>query len=374
MRRRISIFLVIVPAILLAATAFVCATWFHFSGTNDSFTVVIAPVLLSLAYAPATLVGFRNSSLGLRIVYAVSATWIGVLNFCFFAAVACWLVDGMAWLMGWPLAPGYLSGILFGAALVVSVYGLINAAWTRVTRITVALPHLPEAWRGRTAALVTDLHLGHLSGPRFSRRIIGLLRRLNPDVVFISGDLFDGTRAGLDHLIAPWRDYTAPRGIYFVTGNHEEIADRRIYLEAVERTGISVLNNEKVTIDGLQLIGVHDAETADPRELRAILQRARIDPRRPSILLAHEPANLTAAELEGISLQLSGHTHHGQFWPWSLLVSRIYGPFAYGLQRLGRLQVYTSSGAGTWGPPLRVGTRSEVVLIRFESRAEGDSL
>jgi hypothetical protein len=105
---------------------------------------------------------------------------------------------------------------------------------------------------------------------------------------------------------------------------------------------------------------------AEPAVLREILRGVRLDPALPSVLLAHRPVNLAVAEEAGISLQVSGHTHRGQMWPWSLLVSRIYGPFAYGLHRLGRLQVCTTSGAGTWGPPLRLGTKSEWVLIRLE--------
>jgi hypothetical protein len=113
-------------------------------------------------------------------------------------------------------------------------------------------------------------------------------------------------------------------------------------------------------------VGVHDSEAGSPSELGEILHAAQIDQEKPSILLAHRPVNLTVAEAKGISLQLSGHTHRGQIWPWNLLVSRIYGRFAYGLSRLNRMQVYTSSGVGTWGPPLRVGTQSEIVLFRFE--------
>ena len=178
--------------------------------------------------------------------------------------------------------------------------------------------------------------------------------------------MFDGTTAALDRLVAPWREFSAPQGVYYVTGNHDEFAERSIYLRAVEKVGIRVLNNEKVVIDGLQIVGVHDSEAGDAGELRRILRRARLDRRHASLLLAHQPANLAVTEEEGISLQLSGHTHRGQMWPWNLLVARIWGRFAYGLQRLGNLQIYTSSGAGTWGPPLRVGTKAEIVLIRFE--------
>jgi predicted MPP superfamily phosphohydrolase len=225
---------------------------------------------------------------------------------------------------------------------------------------------LPEAWQGCTAALVTDLHLGPLFGAGFLRRVLDRLRALRPEVVFISGDMFDGSPLGLDQLVAPWRDFSAPRGIYYVTGNHDEFAERNLFTDAVRRTGIRVLDNEKIALDGLQIIGVHDAEAGKAETLREILRQGGIDRAQPGILLAHRPVNLSIAEEAGVSLQLSGHTHGGQVWPWNLLVGRIYGRFGAGLSRLGRLQVYTSNGVGTWGPPLRVATKSEIVLLRFE--------
>jgi hypothetical protein len=115
-------------------------------------------------------------------------------------------------------------------------------------------------------------------------------------------------------------------------------------------------------------VGVHDLETLQPEEFRAILEKAHVNPATASILLAHRPSNLSVAEKAGFSLQLSGHTHGGQFWPWTLVVRRVHGMFAYGLNRFGGMLVYTSSGAGTWGPPFRLGTRSEVVLIRLEAQ------
>jgi hypothetical protein len=295
----------------------------------------------------------------------VTAAWEGVLNFSFFAAVACWIAEGAAWLTGWPLPRFHLAVILFGIALLATVYGLINGRWIHVTQVTVRLLNLPEVWQGRTAALLTDLHLGPLYGAGFLRKVIARLRLLQPDAVFISGDMFDGSTLGLDQLVAPWRDFSSSRGIYYVTGNHDEFAERSIFLNAVQSTGVQVLNNEKVTVDGLQIIGVHDSEAQNPSELRSILRHVQIDRPHPSILLAHRPVNLSVAEEEGISLQLSGHTHGGQIWPWNLVVSRIHR-FSSGLGRLGTLQVYTSNGVGTWGPPLRVGTKSEIVLIRFE--------
>ncbi len=364
--RRIVVFGTVVSTILLIANGFVCATWSHFFRMPGWLWWQFIPGSLTLAFIVSTIAGFRFSNPLIRIVYTASASWLGALNFAFFAAAACWIVAGITWLVGSPVPRFDLAVVLFGAAFLATTYGLINAAHLRITRVTIALPSLPEIWQGRTVALVTDLHLGHISRSGFLRRILAKLRSAQPEAVLISGDMFDGTTVGVNELIAGWREFSVPRGVFYVAGNHDEFADRKIFLDALDRTGVRVLNNEKVSIDGLQIVGVHDSEAEDPGKLRAVLRQARLNPEFPSILLAHRPTNLSVAEEEGISLQVSGHTHQGQMWPWNLLVSRIYGNFAYGLNRFGRMSVYTSSGVGTWGPPLRVGTKSEIVLIKFE--------
>jgi hypothetical protein len=131
--------------------------------------------------------------------------------------------------------------------------------------------------------------------------------------------------------------------------------------------GIRILSNEMITLDGLQIVGMHYRESANPQLFRSILKQADLDPRRASILLTHAPDRPAIAEEEGISLQLSGHTHGGQFLPYTWVASRAYGRLVHGLNRLGKMWVFTTWGAGTWGPPLRVATKPEIVLIRFES-------
>jgi predicted MPP superfamily phosphohydrolase len=365
--RRVARFGLVVGGILLAANAFVWATWGHFSGMQAWGMAALVSGLVAVTFIVTTLVGFRYTHPLLRMAYAASAAWLGALNYAVFAAIACWIVGlPLEWVQrSGPSAT--LASLLFGAALAASIYGLINAARIRVTRVSVPLANLPKAWEGRTAALVTDVHLGHIAGPGFMLRVVSRLRALRPEAVLISGDLFDGSPIRLDRLLAGWEGFSPERGVFYVTGNHDEFAERGVFLGAVERAGIRVLNNEKVTVEGLQIVGVHDSEAGQPEILRQILRRVGLDRQQPSILLAHRPVNLVVAESEGISLQLSGHTHSGQFWPWNLVVARIYGKFAYGLSRLGRLLVYTSSGVGTWGPPLRVGTKAEIVLLRFEN-------
>jgi hypothetical protein len=134
----------------------------------------------------------------------------------------------------------------------------------------------------------------------------------------------------------------------------------------VEQSGFRILNNEKIVVDGLQIVGVHYRDSVNPAKFRSLLKHAALDRGVASIVLVHTPDRMPIAEEEGISLQICGHTHRGQFFPFTLIVSRIYGGYAYGLHRFRNLLVYTSCGAGTWGPPLRLGSNPEIVLIRFE--------
>ena len=369
-RARIAFFVTVIVGLLLSVNWFVCHTWNRFWGISSMPLWQIIPSLLTISFIVTTLLGFHQTNALLRILYRVSAIWLGVLSFTFFASVACWCIYVPLMLFGLGADQRLIVVVVFGLAFLASVYGLVNAAWIRVTRITVNLPDLPEAWRGRRAALVTDLHLGNVRGRPFTRRIVARLQRLQPDAVFISGDMFDGTEADLDWLVAPWSKLSVPRGTYFVTGNHEEFSSHNEFLDAIGRTGVRVLTNEKVDVDGLQIVGVHDGEAGEPQTLRAVLQSTQLDNRRPSILLAHQPSNPAIAAEAGISLQLSGHTHGGQIWPWSWVAALVHGRFNYGLNRLGELQVFTSSGVGTWGMPMRVGTKSEIVMLRFEAAKE----
>jgi predicted MPP superfamily phosphohydrolase len=354
----------VVSVVLLLAIGLVVSTWAHFSG-GVGVGWALAVALLALGYIPVAILGFRLQNPLLRAAAVPAAVCVGLLSFGFFGALACWVLAGAARLLGVPIANQQLGAGVLGLGLAAALYGLFHAARIRVTRYTVALRHLPSQWEGRTGVLVSDIHLGNIRSVGFARRIVARINALQPDIVFIGGDMFDGARVDLEACVEPWRTLQAPAGAYFVTGNHDEFSDSSMILAALRKAGVRVLDNEMVPVQGLQIVGIHDGAARDERTFREILARAHLDPARPSILLNHQPSRLSIPREAGISLQLSGHTHHGQFWPWTHLVARVYGPFAYGLNRSAGLQVITSSGVGTWGPPLRVATRSEIVLIRF---------
>ncbi|HEY6905787.1 MAG TPA: metallophosphoesterase [Candidatus Acidoferrales bacterium] len=368
MRSRFFLFILVFQTLLILLHWFVCQTWITFQRLTDSHSILalrLVMMLLSLTFVAASLLAWRSFSAPVRLFYKISAVWLGALSFFVLASFLSWIVYA-ATILGVHVSRHVIAGVLFGLALLAAVAATVNASLVRVTRLTVNLPGLPQTWRGRVAALVSDAHLGHIHNLRFMRRIVLKLNQLRPDIVLITGDMYDGTAAPLEHLAEPWKELSAPRGAYFITGNHEEFTDRRKYLDAVTRSGVHVLNNEKVEIEGLQLIGVHYREANDPARFPAILQSVAIDPARTSILLSHAPHALNVAEAAGISLQLSGHTHGGQFWPFTWITRRIYRSYVHGLNRFGKMLVFTTWGAGTWGPPLRLGTNPEIVLIQFE--------
>jgi hypothetical protein len=300
------------------------------------------------------------------VFYRAAAVWLGLLTFLFLAAVSSWIIFGVARLAKLDLNYHRTVELLFGVALVAGLYGVFNAGWTRITRTTVHLANLPAAWRGRTAALISDVHLGHVRNGSFLRRMVAKILREEPDAIFIAGDLYDGTAIDAGRAAEPLNKLTAPQGVYFVAGNHEQFGDDSKYLHAIASAGVRVLNNEKVEVDGLQIIGVPYRNATQDGHLASVLDRVRVDRDRASILLTHAPDRPEIAEAAGVSLQLSGHTHLGQFVPWSWMARRIYRQFVYGLSRIGNMQVFTSSGAGTWGPPLRLGSNPEIVVLEFE--------
>ena len=362
-------FIVTVQAVLFLTHYVLYRTWMFSPGGAPVFGSSWAGLVLSvlsISFVTASLLAHRYTNRFVRGFYRAAATWLGLLTFEFFAAVLAWIVLAVARLAGFALNFHLTVEVLFAVGLAIGVGGLFNAGFTRITRTTVRLANLPLAWRGRKAALISDVHLGHVRNRGFLRRMVAKILREEPDAIFIAGDLYDGTAIDAKRAAEPLNKLTAPQGVYFVAGNHEQFGDDTKYLNAIASAGVRVLSNEKVEVDGLQIVGVPYRSATQKGHLASALKAVELDRSRPSILLVHAPDHPEVAEAAGVSLQLSGHTHLGQFIPWSWFARRIYRQFVYGLSRIGKMQVFTSSGAGTWGPPLRLGSNPEIVVLEFE--------
>jgi len=238
-----------------------------------------------------------------------------------------------------------------------------------VKNVEVELARLPEAMAGTTIVQLSDIHVGSTIQREYIERVVHAANSLDADLIVITGDLVDGSVEQLREHVAPLANLKAKHGVFFVTGNHDYYSGATAWCAEVERLGIRVLRNERVSIGNgdasFDLAGVDDYSAArfghghGPDLEKALAGR---DPGREVVLLAHQPRQIYEAERKGVGLMLSGHTHGGQIFPWNFFV-RLQQPVVAGLARFGDSQVYVSCGTGYWGPPMRLGAPAEVTKI-----------
>ena len=351
--------------------------------------ITVGGTLLSLlaASVPLSLILGRGQGAFRRGFVWGGYVWLGVMFLLFTVVFSTDLLRLLAAIarrvaVAQPLDPQRrtLLARLTAGATGVLVSALAAAALrsvrkpVEVRRVSVRLERLPRPLDGFRIVQLTDIHVGPTIGRAFVEQIVERTNALAPHLVAITGDLVDGTVGQLAAAIEPLSRLRAPHGVYFVTGNHEYFSGAEDWLSELNRLGIRVLRNERVSIDngtvGFDLAGVDDRSAVHygglpPQEAlgRALLGR---DPGRELVLLAHQPRTLLDAEPFGIGLQLSGHTHGGQMWPFNFVVE-LQQPFVAGLHRRGGAQIYVSRGTGYWGPPMRLGAPAEITEIRLES-------
>ena len=361
------------------------------SGWVMAMLLLLSAVLVPLAFRLARRPG--------KPVPVVVAIWLGLLCMGLFSSllVLTLLRDVfllLAWLPLWLLSLRGLEPVSLDAlqaysaaavpllALAATLWGFWSARRTAgVVRVDVPISGLPAALHGFTVAQISDLHIGPTIRRPYLRRIVARVNALGADMVAITGDLVDGRVGDLALHVAPLAGLLSRHGTFFVTGNHEYYSGAQAWIDELRRLGVQVLVNQHVVLHhpptgtgagspgaSLVLAGVTDfsahhfidAHRSDPH---AALKGAP-EHVYTRLLLAHQPRSAQAAAQAGFHLQLSGHTHGGQIWPWNHFV-RFQQPFTAGLNRLHNLWVYTSSGTGYWGPPKRFGVPSEITHLRL---------
>jgi uncharacterized protein len=346
-------------------------------GASVGTVLLIACVFIPLSVRSRSI---RNQRLADRL------SWVGLTAMGFFSTLVVLTVLRDLVLLGTRL---FLSSqqaqawITPSAQCALSLAAFITMAGLFIARrrpgiveVRIPVSDLPLALHGFTIAQISDVHVGPTIKRGFVERIVRRVNDLKPDMIAITGDLVDGTVQQLSIHTAPLAGLAARHGAFFVTGNHEYYSGERAWTEEIRRLGLHVLKNEHVVLnhDGASLVlaGVTDytahhfdpAQRSDPA---AALYGAPADAG-AKILLAHQPSSATAAASAGYDVQISGHTHGGQFWPWNLFV-HFFQPFTSGLHRLKNLWIYVSRGTGYWGPPNRFGVPSEITRIRLVAAA-----
>jgi len=344
-------------------------------------------VLLALALLTPLAIGVASALPRRAATWVAGAAyaWMGVAVLLFFLLLAGEalraVVLGAAAALGQPLDPErrtFLARLIAGSAAALgAVFGGLGAvnALTEIARTHVRIPlrRLPPALSGFRIVQLTDIHIGPTIGGDWLRGVVDQVNALEPDLIAITGDLVDGSVETLRDHVAPLGALRAKHGVFFVTGNHEYYSDANAWIAELDRLGVRVLRNERVAIgDGdasFDLAGVDDMSGGrylddHGPDLDAAL--AGRDPNRELVLLAHQPKQIIKAAAHGVGLQLSGHTHGGQFFPWHFFVG-LDQPYLAGLHRHGDAHVYVSRGTGYWGPPMRLAAPAEIAVVELHA-------
>jgi predicted MPP superfamily phosphohydrolase len=373
------VFLSIVIIIYSLANAYI-----FFKGINavqfqreNKIIYTIIFITLAITFIAAKFLESRHSSVFTDALNIIGGFWMGFMLY----AVMFFLLSDIIFIIlrvtgllergNIPLFRLWALLITSGLSILLVAGGFINAIVPVVKEYNITINKPVEGVNKLRVAAVSDIHLGSIIRKRSIRKLSGMLEEMHPDVIFLLGDIVDGELGPVlrGDLLKYFTGPMTKDGLYAITGNHEFIGGAQRTIPYIESKGIRVLKDEVVTLPGgIQLIGRLDRDSKrffNKERLPLEELMKGVDRSRPVILLDHQPVHLDETEKNGIDLQLSGHTHNGQMWPLNYLTRKIF-ELSYGYKKKGNSQIIVSSGFGLWGPRIRSGSRSEVMLINIE--------
>lgn len=366
----IAIVILALLAVLFGSHVFIYLSFVKFFGIASMAVrlwLAIALAVLAVSFIISSALAHYDENKLTKALYFSSGIWLGIGLNLIMAFAVIWIISGLAGFLRINPNYGYLGILAVVFAFLYAGYGIWSAYHPQLKYITVKMNDLPPAWKSKTIVQISDVHLGLVLGAGFLDGVVKQINSVQPDAVFITGDLFDGMDGRLDTLVKPLDDIAAPDGTYFVTGNHETYLGVNEALSALQKTRVKILDDKMISIDGMQIVGVGYPQRGQSKDVaETIKNMAGFDKAQPSILLYHNPAAVKQAEEAGVNLMLAGHTHNGQLFPVQLIDRLIYGRYYYGLNQDGNFSIYTSAGVGTWGPTIRTDATPEIVVIKFE--------
>ncbi len=366
----IILFIILALGVVFLAHYFIyfsLVKFFKFEAAKLKLFLTILLICLPLSFILSSLLAHYYDGAFFRTLYFITGLWLGLFVTLVTFFTLAWIVYGFVQFVGWRVELSWFGGLALILAVLYSTYGVFNAIDPEVKNITVDIKNLPQEWQGQKVVQISNVHLGHVFGQKFFDKLVKEINNLHPAAVFITGDLFDGMGDDFDYLASALNSIQAPKGVYFITGNHETYFGVDKAYDILNKTKVKIFHNDMVLVNGLQIIGINYLERSGQESIGEIIKKiSNYDVNDPSILLYHSPVQIDEAKSAGIKLQLSGHTHRGQIFPLHYITSLVYKGYDYGLHQLGDFTIYTSSGIGTWGPTMRTGATPEIVAITLK--------
>ena len=373
MRRFFNPFILILTAILACAYAYLA--WRLASDLPSRIALAIPLALIWLVPVIYWAGDRERQGAADELLHFASYLCMGWLSFALvFSLARDALLLATAWVPQAAAVHAHLaeSGatlVMFGSLLSLAIGILVALKGPKVRHVDIRVDGLDDALDGLRIVQITDLHVGATIRGAYVRRVVRMANELAPELVALTGDMVDGSVARLASQVAPLAELAPAGRVFFVPGNHEYYSGADPWIAHFRTLGFRVLLNEYAvtSIRGARVIvgGVTDPAAGRQNEPRPDLAAGHDEGKAFRLLLAHNPKLAPRAQAAGFDLQLSGHTHAGQFFPWTLAVRLVHAPFVAGLSRIGRTWVYVSAGTGTWGPPVRFGSEPELTLVRL---------
>jgi predicted MPP superfamily phosphohydrolase len=285
-----------------------------------------------------------------KIFYTISTFWLGILLFAL-CLLLIYEIISLFW------TTSYAGIIIITGIAILSIASAVNASKITIKEVNIPIKNLKK---NINIVQLSDIHIGTIRNSNFLKKIIKKTSQLNPDMIIITGDMVDASSRLNKEMFKDFNKFKSP--IYFITGNHEVIENTEKTYSFLEETNIQILKNEIISFENVQIIGIEFSE--DKNHLEEKLKKINIDKSKPSILIYHSPEGYNEAKKLGINLQLAGHTHSGQIFPFNFIVKIKY-KYIKGLYDLGNMFLYVSPGTGTWGPYMRLGSKNEITLIKL---------
>ncbi len=300
-------------------------------------------------------------------IYTFMSVGAGIAFYLLLGAILLGLLMLLYKIFGKSL-PVYVSWIVLITSTALSILGFIQARDIKKVSYEVAIENLPRGFENKKAILFSDTHYGLVNNKRAVKRLVNKINGENPDLVFIAGDLFDGPDVKTSPMTALWSQMSLKYPVFYAPGNHEEYGNYGKFITSIKDAGFFVLEDQAATFNGVNIVGLKYRSKNKEAEVAEVFENLNIENDFPTFVINHPPTFLETLEVNGADLMMSGHTHRGQFWPLRYITKAIYGKYHYGLNTFKGLQIITTSGVGTAGPPVRLFNTPEIVEITFKAK------